>query len=107
MLNIALPKGRLGEAVYEMFAAAGYDCPAIRELLARGFCVTDSSANFVLASTGCMDGKALYEALKQRGILVRHFSDPHICHCVRITIGTRQQMDSLLHAIDQIMGGSI
>ena len=31
MLNIALPKGRLGEAVYEMFAAAGYDCPAIRE----------------------------------------------------------------------------
>ncbi len=31
MLNIALPKGRLGEAVYDMFAAAGYDCPAIRE----------------------------------------------------------------------------
>ena len=31
MINIALPKGRLGEAVYEMFAAAGYDCPAIRE----------------------------------------------------------------------------
>ena len=31
MLNIALPKGRLGEAVYEMFASAGYDCPAIRE----------------------------------------------------------------------------
>lgn len=78
-----------------------------RELLARGFCVTDSSANFVLASTGRMDGKALYEALKRRGILVRHFSDPHICHCVRITIGTRQQMDALLRKIDEIMGGSI
>lgn len=78
-----------------------------RELLARGFYVTDSSANFVLASTGRMDGKALYEALKRRGILVRHFSDPHICHCVRITIGTRQQMEALLRKIDEIMGGSI
>ncbi len=31
MLNIALPKGRLGEKVYDMFEAAGYACPAIRE----------------------------------------------------------------------------
>ncbi len=31
MLNIALPKGRLGEKVYGMFAAAGFDCPAILE----------------------------------------------------------------------------
>lgn len=31
MLNIALPKGRLGESVYELFEQAGYGCPAIRE----------------------------------------------------------------------------
>ncbi len=31
MLNIALPKGRLGEKVYAMFEAAGYGCPAIHE----------------------------------------------------------------------------
>ena len=31
MLNIALPKGRLGEKVYAMFANAGYECPAILE----------------------------------------------------------------------------
>lgn len=31
MLNIALPKGRLGEKVYDMFEASGFDCPAIRE----------------------------------------------------------------------------
>ena len=29
MLNVALPKGRLGEKVYEMFAASGYECPAL------------------------------------------------------------------------------
>ena len=31
MINIALPKGRLGEKVYAMFEAAGYECPSIRE----------------------------------------------------------------------------
>jgi len=31
LLNIALPKGRLGEKVYTMFENAGYDCPSIKE----------------------------------------------------------------------------
>ena len=31
MLNIALPKGRLGEKVYAMFERAGYECPSIKE----------------------------------------------------------------------------
>ncbi|MBO4693167.1 MAG: ATP phosphoribosyltransferase [Clostridia bacterium] len=31
MLNVALPKGRLGEKVYDMFEKSGYDCPLIRE----------------------------------------------------------------------------
>ena len=31
MLNVALPKGRLGEKVYDMFERAGFECPSIRE----------------------------------------------------------------------------
>ena len=31
MLNIALPKGRLGEKVYAMFEKAGFECPSIKE----------------------------------------------------------------------------
>ncbi len=31
MINIALPKGRLGEKIYEVFARAGYECPSIKE----------------------------------------------------------------------------
>ncbi len=31
MINVALPKGRLGEKIYEVFAQAGYECPAIKE----------------------------------------------------------------------------
>ena len=32
MINIALPKGRLGEKVYSMFEKAGYECPSIKEV---------------------------------------------------------------------------
>ncbi len=32
MLNVALPKGRLGEKVYDMFEKAGYPCPSIKEV---------------------------------------------------------------------------
>lgn len=31
MINVALPKGRLGEKVYAMFEKAGYECPSIKE----------------------------------------------------------------------------
>jgi len=31
MINVALPKGRLGEKIYDIFAAAGYECPSILE----------------------------------------------------------------------------
>ena len=31
MLNVALPKGRLGERVYAMFEKAGFECPSIKE----------------------------------------------------------------------------
>ena len=31
MINVALPKGRLGEKVYDIFASAGYECPSIHE----------------------------------------------------------------------------
>lgn len=32
MINVALPKGRLGEKVYDMFESAGFDCPSIKEV---------------------------------------------------------------------------
>ncbi|MBR6503568.1 MAG: ATP phosphoribosyltransferase, partial [Firmicutes bacterium] len=31
MINVALPKGRLGESVYELFDKAGFECPSIKE----------------------------------------------------------------------------
>jgi len=73
---------------------------ALEEL---GFFVTDSSANFLLAGRGPVEGGALYLALKERGILVRHFSEPLISDYVRITIGTPEQMECLILAIRDIL----
>ena len=74
-------------------------------LKALGFTVLPSAANFLFAGTPAMDGGTLYEQLKQRGILVRHFTSPRICQYNRITIGTPEQMETLIATIEDILGG--
>ena len=73
------------------------------ELKKRGFTVLDSAANFLFARTDAMEGGALYRALKERGVLVRHFDKARIVDYNRITIGTREQMDMFLSALDGIL----
>ncbi|MCX7717620.1 MAG: histidinol-phosphate transaminase [Candidatus Sumerlaeaceae bacterium] len=69
------------------------------ELRKRGFDVPVSRGNFVFARRP--GAKALYEALKARKILVRYFAVPLLDDGVRITIGTREQLNALLAAIDE------
>lgn len=68
-----------------------------------GFAVADSYANFVLAAHPRVPGGQLYAALKDKGILVRYFNTPRLAPYVRITIGTEQEMNSLLSAVTQIL----
>ena len=75
----------------------------ISELKRLGFTVTDSKANFVFAASDKIDGESLYKELKDRGILVRHFSDSKIANYNRITIGTREEMEALIKAIEEIL----
>lgn len=74
-----------------------------RELNVRGFSQTDSQANFLFARHPALSGKLLYRKLREKGILVRHFEKLKIEDYVRITIGTQQQMQALLAAVDEIM----
>ena len=74
-----------------------------QQLEARGFAVLDSRANFLFASTKRKDGGTLYKKLKENGVLVRHFDAPRIADWLRITIGTPQQMQGLLAALDKIL----
>ena len=73
------------------------------ELRKRGFTVTDSSANFLFAKPEGISGKDYYLKLKERGVLVRHFSSSRISDYVRITVGTMEDMKSLLRETDEIL----
>ena len=83
-------------------ANRAYTTESLRQL---GFEVLDSKANFVFARSALIDGEAYYRQLKERGILVRHFDKPRIRDFVRITIGTRMQMETLVQTTAEILGG--
>lgn len=72
----------------------------IVELKKLGFTCTDSKTNFVFASHKTVTAAELLEMLRKQNIFVRNFaSNPRISNYLRITIGTREEMDSLLVAI--------
>ena len=85
-------------------------CRRIREtrewfsgkLRTLGYDVIPSQGNYVFASPPDRDGKRVYDGLYQRKILVRHFSDPILSHGLRISIGTREDMEQTLAAIQEI-----
>jgi histidinol-phosphate aminotransferase len=72
-------------------------------LKALGFVMTDSKANFLFAKHPNLSGSTLYQKLRARGILVRHFDKPRISDYLRITIGTDAQMDTLINALKTIL----
>jgi len=74
------------------------------ELKKLGFYVTNSSTNFLFAKSDKIGGQKLYEELKKRGILVRHFSTKEIADYNRITIGSKDQMGALIKTIKEIFG---
>ena len=68
-----------------------------------GFEVLPSKTNFLFVKSDKIDGKALYERLKARGILVRHFDGARISPFNRVTVGTKEQMDAFLRAVKEIV----
>lgn len=64
-----------------------------------GFIVLPSKANFVFASHPQVSAASLKTYLAEHGIYVRHFNKPRIHDYLRITMGTDEQMDTLIEAI--------
>jgi len=66
------------------------------------YSVIDSQGNYVFATPRDRNGKRIYDGLFDRKILVRHFSDPLLSDGVRISIGTRGEMETTLAALKEI-----
>ena len=77
-----------------------YTAAALAEL---GFESLPSQANFLFARHPKINGGAYYRALRERGILVRHFDLPRIKDYNRITIGTMDDMRALISATREIL----
>jgi histidinol-phosphate aminotransferase len=72
-------------------------------LMQLGFDVLPSSANFVFARHPGHTGQALSAALRERAILVRHFSGPRVSDFIRITVGSKAELDCLTGALAEFL----
>ena len=75
---------------------------AAEALRGLGFSVLPSSANFLFVKPPHISGANLFTALREKGILVRHFNKNRIADFVRISIGTDEDMDALLENCGKI-----
>jgi histidinol-phosphate aminotransferase len=78
-----------------------------RELTLLGFRVFPSQTNFVLVVPPRFAAKDWLQELRERKVLVRWFSAPNVNHYLRITIGTRAEMEELLQAAKKIIHASL
>lgn len=72
------------------------------QLEAMGWRVLPSKTNFLFAASPTMGGKAMYQALRQKGVLVRHFDAPRTRDFIRITIGDETQMERFVNTVKEI-----
>ncbi|CAK7069764.1 MAG: Histidinol-phosphate aminotransferase [Desulfovibrio sp.] len=75
----------------------------IGELWKLGISTLPSDANFVFARFDDPPAEAVFGALRKHGVLVRWFSGKRTRNFLRITIGTREEMDILLSALKEIL----
>lgn len=81
------------ETVQKIIKTREWFCKEMKEL---GFSFPESKANFIFATHETYSAKELFESAKQAKIYVRYFEKPRIDNYLRITIGTDEEMKTLL-----------
>lgn len=69
----------------------------------KGFYVIKSQTNFLFAKHPSISGEELYKMIKNEGLLIRHFATPGIENFVRISIGSKEQMQALQEAFEKVI----
>ncbi len=72
-------------------------------LINLGFTCIDSKANFIFAKSNDISGETLYQKLKEKGVLIRHFTLSRICEYNRITIGTKEEMEIFIKKVKECL----
>ena len=68
-----------------------------------GFIVPDSYANFVFVKHPDVEGQELFTALRQVGIIVRHWNTKRIDQYLRISIGTDEEMERMINFLEEYL----
>lgn len=76
---------------------------AKKELAKLKFTYTDSKTNFIFATHESVNAADIFQKLKERNIFVRYFNQPLIDNYLRITVGTDEQMEKLIEALQEIV----
>lgn len=88
------------KCVNEIIKTRQYSAQKLTEL---GFTFPESKANFIFATHKSVPAAKIFEELKKRNIYVRYFNKPVIDNYLRITIGTKEQMNKLFEALADIV----
>ena len=76
---------------------------AAKKLAKLGFTVLPSSTNFLFAAHESVPAEELFQMLREKHIYVRYFKSPRIQNYLRITIGTRSQMEKFLAEVEKYL----
>ena len=76
-----------------------------KELENLGFYVLNSKTNFLFAKHNVLSGEKIYNRLKNKGVLVRHFTKDKINDFNRITIGSEEEMNVFIKILTEIVKG--
>ena len=74
-----------------------------KELKRLGFVFEDSMSNFIFASHPKKKAIEIFSALKEKNIYVRYWNKPRINEFMRISIGTDEDMQTLIEALEEIL----
>lgn len=76
-------------------------------LKAMGFRVYESTANFLFISHEDVGAKQLLDGLRKEGILVRWWNRPRIDNCLRVSIGTDEEMDTFCRTMERLLKAAL
>ncbi len=74
-----------------------------KELTRLGFTFPDAKTNFIFATHESKPAAEIFEYLKSQHIYVRYFNSPRIDNYLRISIGTREEMEQLISALENYL----